>query len=241
VIFRGGEGALQVLPPLLGVVGEARLNLAIYHLKQGNTEEAYKLIKDVEPSSPQEYVLKAVANTFIGQEQGCPDNVRLAQQYFQLVGSSASECDTIPGRQAMASCFFLLRQFDDVLVYLTSIKSYFFNNDVFNFNQAQAKAATGSYTEAEDVFLLINSEAIRNDYIYLSWLARCFIMNSKPQQAWELYLKMETSADSFNLLQVIANDCYKVLLATNHQRPAVLPPIFITQTDGPVLLCRQGI
>lgn len=35
VIFRGGEGALQVFPPLLGVVGEARLNLAIYHLKQG--------------------------------------------------------------------------------------------------------------------------------------------------------------------------------------------------------------
>ena len=36
------------------------------------------------------------------------------------------------------------------------------------------------------------------------------IMNRKPQQAWELYLKMETSADSFSLLQLIANDCYKV-------------------------------
>ncbi len=36
------------------------------------------------------------------------------------------------------------------------------------------------------------------------------IMNRKPQQAWELYLKMETSADSFNLLQLIANDCYKM-------------------------------
>ena len=35
VIFRGGEGALQIFPPLLGVVSEARLNLAIYHLKQG--------------------------------------------------------------------------------------------------------------------------------------------------------------------------------------------------------------
>ncbi len=35
VIFRGGEGALQVLPQLLGVIPEARLNLAIYHLKQG--------------------------------------------------------------------------------------------------------------------------------------------------------------------------------------------------------------
>ena len=34
------------------------------------------------------------------------------------VGGSASECDTIPGRQCMAACFFLLKQFDDVLLYL---------------------------------------------------------------------------------------------------------------------------
>ncbi len=35
-------------------------------------------------------------------------------------------------------------------------------------------------------------------------------MNRKPQHAWELYLRMETSGDSFSLLQLIANDCYKV-------------------------------
>ena len=34
-IFRGGEGALQTLPSLLGVLPEARFNLAIYHLKHG--------------------------------------------------------------------------------------------------------------------------------------------------------------------------------------------------------------
>lgn len=35
-----------------------------------NIDEAYGLIKDLEPSSPQEYILKAVANTVIGQEHG---------------------------------------------------------------------------------------------------------------------------------------------------------------------------
>jgi hypothetical protein len=34
VVFRGGEGALQVLPPLVDVIPEARLNLVIYYLRQ---------------------------------------------------------------------------------------------------------------------------------------------------------------------------------------------------------------
>lgn len=35
-------------------------------------------------------------------------------------------------------------------------------------------------------------------------------MNNKAQSAWELYLKMETSPESFNLLLLIANDCYRM-------------------------------
>lgn len=35
-------------------------------------------------------------------------------------------------------------------------------------------------------------------------------MNKKSQHAWELYLKMDTSTQSFNLLQLIANTCYTV-------------------------------
>ena len=130
--------------------------------------------------------------------------------FLQLVGGSASECDTIPGRQCMAACFFLLKQFDDVLLYLNSIKSYYYNDDTFNFNYAQAKAAVGNYKESEEIFLQIQNDKIQNDYAYLSWLSRCYIMNGKARLAWELYLKMETSGESFSLLQLIANDCYKV-------------------------------
>lgn len=57
------------------------------------------------------------------------------QNLFNIVGSSSSECDTIPGRQCMASSLFLEGRYDEVSLYLSSIKSYFSNDDSFNFAQ----------------------------------------------------------------------------------------------------------
>ena len=51
----------------------------------------------------------------------------------------------------MASYFFLRGEFENVMIYFTSIKGFFFNDDSFNFNFAQAKAILGSYAEAEEV------------------------------------------------------------------------------------------
>ena len=121
-VFRNGEGALQTFTPLIDAVPEARLNLVVYHLKNDDIVSAFNLLKDFEPSTPPEYILKGIVNAVVGQQQDSKDHLKIAQQYFQLVGGSASECDTIPGRQCMASCFFLLKQFEDVLIYLTSIK-----------------------------------------------------------------------------------------------------------------------
>lgn len=43
--------------------------------------EAYNLIKDLEPTTPQEYILKGVVNAALGQEQGSVSDIH------QLTGS----------------------------------------------------------------------------------------------------------------------------------------------------------
>ncbi len=57
---------MQVLPPLIDVIQEARLNLVIYYLRNEEVNEAYSLIKDMECVVPKEYILKAVVHLVIG-------------------------------------------------------------------------------------------------------------------------------------------------------------------------------
>lgn len=90
VVFRNGEGALQVLPELLDIVPEARLNLAIHHLKRNEIQEAHQMIKDIQPKVPHEYILKGVTHASMFQETGLKEHAKQAQQYLHLVGGSAT-------------------------------------------------------------------------------------------------------------------------------------------------------
>lgn len=49
--------------------------------------EAYNLIKDVDPATPQEYILKGVVNAVLGQEQGSVSNTLLADLKLQMFTS----------------------------------------------------------------------------------------------------------------------------------------------------------
>lgn len=160
-VFRGGENALQVLPPLIDLFPEARLNLVIYFLKIGAIEEAQKYIKDLDPFSPREYMLKGVVFAILGQTKNNREYVNQAMQLFQLVGTSATECDTIPGRQCVASYLFLKKQFENVCVYLSTIKQYLGKDDDFNWNYGLACACTGKFEEAEEALTAIENEKYR--------------------------------------------------------------------------------
>jgi intraflagellar transport protein 56 len=212
VVFAGGEAALKTLPGLIGVIPEARLNLVIYHLRNEEFKEAFELMADVEPTTPPEYILKGIVNAAVGQASESQQHLKAAQQYFNLVGASTSECDTIPGRQCMASCFFLAKQFDDVLIYLSSIESFFDSDDTFLFNIGIAKAAAGKHEDAVAHLTAVQSDSLRADPVYTSWLARCYIHTGRAKEAWGLYTRLGENAHSVegvNLLQLIGNDSYR--------------------------------
>lgn len=68
VVFSGGEGALNILPQLIDIIPEARLNLAIFHMKRGEAQEAFQLMKNIEPTIPTAYILKGVIYATLGQK-----------------------------------------------------------------------------------------------------------------------------------------------------------------------------
>lgn len=70
---------------MLDLPQEARLNLVIYYLRNREVVEAFNLIKDLEPSTPPEYILKGVVHTCYGQMTDHSEHLKIAQQYFQLV------------------------------------------------------------------------------------------------------------------------------------------------------------
>jgi intraflagellar transport protein 56 len=202
---------LKVFSNLVDIIPEAKLNLIIYYLRNDQVNQAYSLIKDIQPQNTKEYILKAVVHCLLGQQgDKNGEHLKKAQTYFQSIGASASECDTIEGRQCMASCFRLNGIFNDEIIYLESIEAYLKDDDDFNWNYGIALGACQKYKEAEEVLLRVKKEKYRNEQIYLSWLCRCYIMNSKPEYAWNLYISIENHITAVYILSFISHEFYRM-------------------------------
>jgi intraflagellar transport protein 56 len=96
----------------------------------------------------------------------------------------------------MASAYFLRKQFEEVLVYLNSIKvtdfkshnilarshyphpfhlvlqTFFLQDDIFNFNYGQALLMNENYEEAEKSLLNVSSHTLISSLTYCLFLAR---------------------------------------------------------------------
>ncbi|ETV69161.1 hypothetical protein H257_15116 [Aphanomyces astaci] len=221
VVFRQGDVGLRLWPPLLGTVPEAKLNLALFHIKHDTFEKAFDLLDTFEPAQPIAYILKAIVHMWMGQQQvetnqahhniTTPTNEHLflSEKFFETVGAAPSECDTIRGRQAMASMYMLRNEFDTALVYLKSIAMYHVHDDAFNWNYGVALAATGMYSEGESVLCQVQHPSWRQHFIYVAWLSRCHIRSiSQSHLAWDVYLNVRNAANALKLLKLIANEYY---------------------------------
>ncbi len=125
-----------------------------------------------------------------------------------MIGTSSNECDTIPGRQCIASFLFLKKQFEEVVVYLKTIKEYSEGDDDFNWNYGIALACLKKYKEALDHLLQIQNENYKQDLIYNQWLGKCYIETGESIKAWNLYMDMDTSNETVIFLNLIANEFY---------------------------------
>ena len=211
VVFRGGEGALQVLPPLAGIPRGKAQPCDPSSSYWRALLAAFNLIKDLEPTTPPEYILKGVVHATIGQIQSDGgEHLKLAQQCFQIVGASARIATPSQAAVHGKLLFYLLGQFEDVLVYLKSVAEFSKDDDNFHWNFALASAAMGDYKTAEESLNLIQDPGYRQEYPFVAWLAKSYVNNSKPRLAWELYASMEPNDESFALLRLIADECYRV-------------------------------
>ena len=93
----------------------------------------------------------------------------LCRRPVQTPSQAGSACPCVPQlRQGVRAC--------DLIQFSTHLQSYFFNDDVFDFNYVQAKAATGNFQEAEEV------GKPRGCSVLDMW---CVASGLPPHQLWE--------------------------------------------------------
>jgi intraflagellar transport protein 56 len=210
VVFHDGEDGFSVLPGLVDVLPEARLNLAVLYLRDNNPAEAYRLVQQFLPVDPSEVILKATVMLAYGQLTQEASLIEEARDALGDVGDMDGMRDTLAGRQCLATKQFLAVDYNETLRVLQTIEQQCGQTDEFNYNKAMSLALLSRWAEAERYFLLVKNPQYTKEVFYTSWLCRCYIKNRKAESAWNLYTAATQTEDAKTLLQIIATDCYQI-------------------------------
>ena len=62
-----------------------------------------------------------------------------------MIGTSSQDADSILGRQCIASYFFLKEQYEEVVLYLNTIKEFSLNDESFFWNMGASLAKLKRY------------------------------------------------------------------------------------------------
>jgi len=207
-IFKNGEDGFKILPKLISILPEARFNLAIQYMKESNSAEAYNILQGYQSVDVPDSILKASVDLAYGQYTGDSGPIEEANLVFKEVGDMDTVRDTIPGRQAKTTHHFIQGEYDLCLKLLDTIETFIGQTDEFYYNKAMALAALSKFEEAERLFLSVQNPAYTKEIYYVTWLAKCYIMNKKPENAWKLYTASSNTEEAKTLLQIISVECF---------------------------------
>ena len=203
------NAAVHILPPLVGIVSEARQNLVKLYIEKGQYEDAYKVVQSFEPAVSAEYTLKAAAYAYYGQTVQDMAVLQYAQAAYSTVGQSDADRDTVLGRRAMAAAYFLTGEFEEASMYLESIADIpKESEDSFMLNYSLCLAATCKVTEALERLMSVMNSANFTP-VHRTWLGRLLIRAQRSAEAFDLYRDAEkNSLQTILLMKVIANECF---------------------------------
>jgi intraflagellar transport protein 56 len=207
-IFQNGVDGFRILPKLVHVIPEARYNLAVLYLRDNNPVEANEILQDFQAIELNESILKASILLALGQANSEAPQIEEANSMFTEIINLEGVKDTVPGRECHASTKFIVGEYDAALKILQTIESFVDELDEYNYDKAMTLASLSKWQEAEKAFLMVKNPAYTKEIFYMRWLARCYIKNKKPEEAWNLYVDATSTEDSKTLLRVIAADYY---------------------------------
>ncbi|KFH01237.1 putative tetratricopeptide repeat protein 26 [Toxoplasma gondii MAS] len=209
-VFENGRRGLQVWGPLVKILPEARLNLTLLHISNGDYSSAFELMRDYEPATTTDSTIRALAFMLFGQAHDSEKHLSEAEQMFRTVGNADLGVDSLPGMQSMFYYYFLRRDYDAALDYAGRLEPYFSSEPSFQWNKALALGQEGRYEEAKDMLLRIDDEEYIKDLLFLRWLCRVYVATGDCEHALHLCLQQSDSSHCHALLKEVADDCYAI-------------------------------